>query len=91
MTLFLLGDLVTEVKTVKISKETYARLCEMAGELQMKLKRRVSLDEAMEYLLKERKLRLSDFAGAWSMSDQEEAEILKSLREAWSRWKLQRE
>ncbi|MDH5460490.1 MAG: hypothetical protein OEW71_05605 [Candidatus Bathyarchaeota archaeon] len=82
---------MTEVKTVKISKETYARLCEMAGELQMKLKRRVSLDEAMEYLLKERKLRLSDFAGAWSMSDQEEAEILKSLREAWSRWKLQRE
>ncbi|MDH5755014.1 MAG: hypothetical protein OEY95_07440 [Candidatus Bathyarchaeota archaeon] len=82
---------MTEVKTVKISKETYARLCEVAGELQMKLKRRVSLDEAMEYLLKERKLRLSDFAGAWSMSDQEEAEILKSLREAWSRWKLQRE
>ncbi|MDI6847582.1 MAG: hypothetical protein QMD23_05575 [Candidatus Bathyarchaeia archaeon] len=82
---------MTEVKTVKISKETYARLCEIAGELQMKLKRRVSLDEAMEYLLKERKLRLSDFAGAWSMSDQEEAEILKSLREAWSRWKLQRE
>ncbi|MGC9345277.1 MAG: hypothetical protein ACP5ER_00585 [Candidatus Bathyarchaeales archaeon] len=82
---------MTEVKTVKVSKETYARLCEIAGELQMKLKRRVSLDEAMEYLLKERKLRLSDFAGAWSMSDQEEAEILKSLREVWSRWKLQRE
>lgn len=82
---------MTEVKTVKISKETYARLCEIAGELQMKLKRPVSLDEAMEYLLKERKLRLSDFAGAWSMSDQEEAEILKSLKGVWSRWKFPRE
>jgi predicted CopG family antitoxin len=81
---------VTQAKTVKMSKEVYARLCEVAGELQMKLKRPVSLDEAMEYLLRERKLRVGDFAGAWSMSDEEEAEILKSLRKAWSRWKFQK-
>ncbi len=83
--------LVTEAKTVKISREIYERLCEVAGELQVKLKRRVSLDEAMEHLLRERKLKVSDFAGAWSMSDEEEAEILKSLREGWSRWKFPKE
>jgi len=88
---FYLVVLVTAVKSVKISKEMYERLCEVAGELQVKLKRPVSLDEAMEYLLKERKLKVSDFAGAWSMSDEEEAEIVKSLREGWSRWKFPKE
>jgi len=79
---------MTEVKTIKVSKETYARLSEIAGELQMKLKRRVSLDEAMQYLFEEKKIKPSDFAGAWSMSNREEAEIFKDLREMWSRWKL---
>jgi hypothetical protein len=69
----------------------YERLCEVAGELQAKLKRPVSLDEAMGYWLKERKLRVSDFAGAWNMSEEEEAEILKSLRKGWSGWKFQKE
>ncbi len=82
---------MTEAKTVKVGKEVYARLCEVAGELQVKLKRPVSLEEAMKYLLKERKLKMSDFAGTWSMSDEEEAEILKSLREAWSLWKFPKE
>lgn len=82
---------MTEAKTVKISKETYARLSEIAGELQMKLKHPVSLDEAMKYLLEEKKLKPSDFAGAWSMSDAEEAKIFNSLREMWSRWKLPKE
>lgn len=88
---FLLGGLVTEAKSVKISRQMYERLCEVAGELQGKLKRPVSLDEAMEYLLKERKLKVSDFAGAWSMSDEEEVEILRSLRVGWSRWKSPKE
>ena len=81
-------NLVVETKTVKINKETYAKLCEIAGELQSKLKRPVSLDEAMEHLLKEKTLKTTDFAGAWSMSDEEEAEIMKSLREAWAHWKF---
>jgi len=42
-------DVVTDIKKVKISKETYARLCEIAEELQMKLKRPTSLDEAVMY------------------------------------------
>ncbi|MGB9854571.1 MAG: hypothetical protein ACPLRY_07195 [Candidatus Bathyarchaeales archaeon] len=81
---------MTEVRTVKVGKELYERLCEVAGELQVKFKRRVSLDEAMEYLLREKRLKVSDFAGAWSMSDEEEVEILRSLREGWSRWKSQK-
>jgi len=82
---------VTESKSVKISKQMYERLCEIAGGLQVKLRRPVSLDEAMEYLLKERKLKVSDFAGAWSMSNEEETKILESLREGWFRWKSQKE
>ncbi len=82
---------MTEVKTIKISKETYAKLSEVAGELQMKFKRPVSLDEAMQYLFKEKKEKPSDFAGAWSLSDREEAEIFKDLKEMWSRWKLPKE
>jgi predicted CopG family antitoxin len=83
-------DLVTEVKSVKISRELYERLCEAAGELQIKLKRPVSLDEALEHLLKERKLRASDFAGAWNMSDEEESKIFNDLRRLWRYWSSRR-
>ncbi|MEM3407521.1 MAG: hypothetical protein QXY18_05365 [Nitrososphaerota archaeon] len=81
---------MTEAKSIKVGKGIYEKICEIAGELQVKLKRRVSLDEALEYLLEEKKLKISDFAGAWIMSDEEEEEILKSLREGWSRWKFQK-
>lgn len=85
---FLLGDLVTGSKSVKVSRETYSRLCEVAGELQVRLKRPVSLDEAVEYLMKGKELRVSDFAGGWSMGDDEEEEILEGLRRVWSGWKF---
>jgi len=83
---------VSETKTVKISKETYAKLSEVAGELQMKLRRPVSLDEAMEYLisLKGKGAKISDLAGSWDVSDDELAEIKASLSEAWKRWKQPR-
>jgi len=81
---------MTEVKTVKISKETYARLSEIAGELQMKLKRPVSLDEAMRYLisLKGKGVKITDLAGSWDVSEEELAEIRASLTEAWKKWRL---
>lgn len=81
-----------EAKTVKISKETYARLSEIAGELQMRLKRPVSLDEALQYLiaLKGGGVRVTDLAGSWDVSEDELAEIQASLREAWGRWRLPR-
>jgi len=81
---------MTEVKTVKISKETYARLSEIAGELQIRLKRPVSLDEAMRYLLSLRGkgVKITDLAGSWNVSDEEVAEIRASLTEAWKKWRL---
>ena len=81
---------MTEVKTVKISKETYARLSEIAGELQIRLKRPVSLDEAMRYLLSLRGkgVKITDLAGSWDVSDEEVAEIRASLTEAWKKWRL---
>jgi predicted CopG family antitoxin len=81
---------MTEVKTIKISKETYARLSEIAGELQMKLKRPVSLDEAMKYLisLKGKGVKITDLAGSWDISEEELAEIRASLTEAWKKWRI---
>lgn len=82
---------MSDLKTIKISKETYAKLSEIAGELQMKLRRPVSLDEAVRYLLhlKEsgRGVKITDLAGSWEMSDEEWAEIKVSLAEAWKRWR----
>lgn len=81
---------MSETKTVKISKETYAKLSEIAGGLQMRLKRPVSLDEAMEYLIGQRGkgAKISDLAGSWDISDKELAEIKASLSEAWKLRKL---
>jgi len=81
---------MTEVKTVKISRETYARLSEIAGELQMRLKRPVSLDEAVRHLitLRGKGVRITDLAGSWDVSEDELAEIRASLREAWRKWRL---
>jgi len=83
---------VTEAKTIKISKETYLKLSELAGKLQIKLKRPTSLEEAMRYLLnietKEKGMKLTDLAGSWSISDEELEEINAALAEAWKRWKM---
>lgn len=81
---------MSKTKTVKISRETYAKLSEIAGELQMRLKHPVSLDEAMKYLisLKGKGAKITDLAGSWDISDEELAEIKASLAEAWKRWKI---
>jgi len=77
--------------TVRVKEDTYRDLNALTGRLQTKLKRPVSVDEAIKYLLEKEKLKPSDFAGAWTMSDEEEAEVLESLRRVWSRWRLPRE
>jgi len=81
---------MTEGKTVKISEETYARLSEIAGELQIRLKRRVSLDEAIRYLLSLRGkgMKITDLAGSWDVSEEEVAQMRASLTEAWKKWRL---
>jgi len=79
-----------EAKTIRISKETYAKLSEVADELQMRLKRPVSLDEAIKYLLslrKKKQLKITNLAGSWDMRDEEWAEIKASLLKSWERWK----
>lgn len=81
---------VTESKTIKVSKETYAELSEIAGELQLKLKRPVSLEEAIKQLTKRRKkgTKISDLAGSWKISDKETEEIKSAIDEAWKNWKI---
>jgi len=81
---------VTEVKTIKVSKETYNKLCEIAGELQIKLKRPVSLEEAMGYLisLRGKGVKVTDLAGSWTITDEELTEIRASISEAWKKWRL---
>ena len=61
---------MTEVKAVKVSKETYAKLCEIAGELQIKLKRPVSIEEAMKHLiwLRKKGVKITDLGGSWNKS-----------------------
>ena len=79
---------MTEVKAIKVSKETYAKLNEIAGELQSRLKRPVSIDEAMKYLMKEKEKgrKITDLAGSWNITDKELEQIKLSISEAWKKW-----
>ncbi|MGQ4914461.1 MAG: hypothetical protein ACP6IU_06870 [Candidatus Asgardarchaeia archaeon] len=55
----------------------------------MKLKRPVSLDDTIQYLLKLiEKGKILLLAGTWRMSDEEEEEILNSLKKLWSACKI---
>ncbi len=84
---------MTEAKAIKVSKETYAELSQIAGELQVKLKRPVSIEEAMKHLIKRRKrgTRISDLAGSWDVTDEELKEIKLSISQAWEKWKQQKQ
>jgi len=79
---------MAELKAIKVSKETYAKLNEIAGELQSKLKRPVSIDEAMKYLMKEKEKgkKITDLAGSWNITDKELEQIKLSISEAWTKW-----
>ncbi len=81
---------MTESKSIKVSKETYEELSEIAGELQLKLKRPVSIEEAIKQLTRRRRkgVKISDLAGSWKMSDREAEEIKASIDEAWKKWKI---
>ncbi len=83
---------MTELKAIKISKETYAELSQIAGELQVKLKRPVSIEEAMKHLIKRRTRgsKISDLAGTWNITDKELKQINASISEAWEKWKPQK-
>lgn len=75
-------------KAIKIREETYENLNMLIGDLMKELKRPVSMDEALRYLLNTRKNRPSRFAGSWSMDDEEVRRIKGELKESWKRWEL---
>jgi len=79
---------MAELKAIKISKETYAKLNEIAGELQTRLKRPVSIEEAMKYLMKEKEKgrKITDLAGSWNITNKELEQIKTSISEAWKTW-----
>jgi hypothetical protein len=81
-------NLLSEVKAIKVSKETYAKLSEIAGELQVKLRRPVSIEEAMKDLIKRREKgrKISDLAGSWKITETECTEIKSSINESWQKW-----
>ena len=71
-----------EAKTIKIRSKIYAELNAFASILSERLKRRVSIDAALEDLLSHaHRNKPSDFVGAWVMSDDEEKEIKESRKE----------
>lgn len=81
---------MTELKAIKVSKETYAELSAIAGELQVKLKRPISIEEAMKHLIRRSKKgkKITDLAGLWAnVSDEEAAEIKASIDKVWETWK----
>lgn len=80
---------MTELKAIKVSKETYAELSAIAGELQVKLKRPVSIEEAMKHLINKRKKgkKITDLAGSWNITDEEAKEIKSSISQVWETWK----
>ncbi len=75
-------------KTIKIRDETYENINIFVGELMKELKRPVSIDEALRYLLKTRKKKPSQFAGGWEMDDKELDRIRTGIKDSWKRWQL---
>ncbi|WP_048085916.1 hypothetical protein [Archaeoglobus veneficus] len=71
-------------KSIKLSEETYRKLVEIAGKLQAELKKPVSIEDAIKYLMKRK---ISDLAGSWEVSDEEVREIKELLRKGWEAWK----
>ncbi|MBS7643243.1 hypothetical protein KEJ26_01425 [Candidatus Bathyarchaeota archaeon] len=78
------------MKTIKLSKDTYASLCRVAGELQAERGQPVSLEEAVKYLINrhQKGSKITDLAGSWNVTEEEVAEIKASLLEAWKKWSL---
>ncbi len=71
---------------MKISATNYKGICEFAGELQQEFGEPVSVDRALTFLL--RKPKLSDLAGSWKMTDIEEKEMMKNIKEGWKKWNI---
>ncbi len=77
--------------SIRVNDELYRELNKVAGELRAELGRPVSMEDVLEHLLNSRRLKFSDFAGAWKMSDEEANDFMRGLGESWRRWKYPRE
>ena len=71
-------------KSIKLSEDTYRKLVEIAGRLQVECKKPVSIEDAIRYLIRRK---ISDLAGAWEVSEEELREVRASLRRGWKAWK----
>ena len=70
--------------SIKISQENYERLCKVSGKLQQKLKKPVSLNDAITHLYKT--TMIEDLLGSWNMTDEEVASFKKELDTGWKQW-----
>lgn len=79
-------------KSIRVNEKTYMKLCEYAGKLQADLKRPVSIDETIGFLMESPKFptRITDLAGTLEVSDEEVLKIKRGLRKVWRGWKLPR-
>lgn len=73
-------------KAIKVSEENYRWLCEIAGTLQATDGSRRTLDDALSDVKVRLKLKPSDLAGAWKMTEKEAEDTKKGLKEAWKKW-----
>jgi predicted CopG family antitoxin len=69
-------------KTIEISDENYYTLAELAGKLQIALKKPVSVDEALSQLLG--KEDIMNLAGSWKLSDDEAENLKEEIEKLWS-------
>ncbi|NVM30253.1 MAG: hypothetical protein HWN65_15520 [Candidatus Helarchaeota archaeon] len=74
--------------SIRISKKNHKKLIELAGILQAKLKRTVSIDEAISFILNNESFpgKITDLPDAWDLTDEEVNEIFDTLRNGWKSW-----
>lgn len=77
-------------RKVKISNETYHRLNRITDEISQQTGRHLSMESAIIRLLDERmKTSPVDFAGSWDMDDREAEEILRTIKDVGSTWRVE--
>ena len=71
-------------KSIRISEDTYRKLVEIAGKLQVESKKPLSIEDAIKYLIH---TKIGDLAGSWDADEEEVKEINASLKRQWKTWK----
>ena len=71
-----------EYKTIKISEVNYKLLLAIAAELQKERGKKISFDDALDDMIKEKvedKKDIMELAGSWKMSDEEAKDLISGL------------